>query len=262
MSQDDKAKRVALVTGGSRGIGFGVAQRLAADGFDLVINGQRPESDVAAPLATLRAAGASVLYVQADISVAADRARLVQTIKDHYGRLHVQVNNAGVAPNVRADILEATEESYERVMRINLQGPYFLTQAIANWMIAQKQAEPTWQGCIVNVSSISAIVASPSRGEYCLSKAGVSMATLLFAVRLGEYDIPVYEVRPGVTKTDMTSTVQEKYDKMIANGLCVQKRWGYPEDVGKVVASMARGDMPYSTGQVVNVDGGLMLLRL
>jgi len=163
---------------------------------------------------------------------------------------------------VRADILEASEESFQRLMRINLQGPYFLTQAAANWMIEQSRSNRLFRGCIVNISSISATVASPSRGEYCISKAGVSMATQLWATRLGEFGIGVYEVRPGVIKTDMTAPVTEKYDKLIAEGLCVQPRWGMPEDVGRAVAMLVRGDLPYSTGQVIMVDGGMTLQRL
>jgi 3-oxoacyl-[acyl-carrier protein] reductase len=163
---------------------------------------------------------------------------------------------------VRADILEATEESYEWVMRINLQGPYFLTQAVANWMIEQRKAEGGFEACIVNVSSISSTVASPSRGEYCISKAGVSMATRLWAARLGEFGIPVYEVRPGVIMTDMTAGVKEKYDKLIGEGLCIQPRWGLPEDIGKAVAMMVDGSIPYSTGQVIMVDGGMTIPRL
>ncbi|MEE9603348.1 MAG: SDR family oxidoreductase, partial [Thermoguttaceae bacterium] len=153
-------------------------------------------------------------------------------------------------------------ESFERLMRINLQGPYFLTQAAANWMIAQRKADASFEGCVVNVGSISATVASPSRGEYCISKAGIAMATQLWAVRLGEEGIPVYEIRPGVIKTDMVKAVEGKYDKLIAEGLCVQPRWGMPHDVGKAVAMLVRGDMPYSTGQVLMVDGGLALQRL
>ncbi|HAR65365.1 MAG TPA: 3-ketoacyl-ACP reductase, partial [Lentisphaeria bacterium] len=172
------------------------------------------------------------------------------------------VNNAGVAPKVRADILDASEDSYDWVMDVNLKGPYFLTQLMANWMIAQRKAAADFAGCIVNVSSISSTVASPSRGEYCLSKAGMSMATLLWATRLGEYDIPVYEVRPGITETDMTAGVKEKYDTLIADGLLLQQRWGQPADTGKVVAMMARGDVGYSTGQVITVDGGLLVPRL
>ena len=194
--------------------------------------------------------------------MAADRARALAVIRERFGRLNVLVNNAGVAPLVRADILDATEESFERVLRINLQGPYFLTQATARWFIEQKQADPGFRGCVVNVSSISATVASPTRGEYCISKAGLSMSTLLWAVRLAEFGIPVYEVRPGVTATDMTTAVKEKYDRLIAQGLCLQARWGTPEDVGKAVTMLARGDLPYSTGQVVMVDGGLTVQRL
>ncbi len=172
------------------------------------------------------------------------------------------VNNAGMAPRVRNDILEATEESFDEVLSTNLKGTYFLTQKAANRMIAQKKEDPAFQGCIINISSISATVASVNRGEYCVSKAGLSMATQLFAVRLGEYNIPVFEVRPGVIRTDMTARVKEKYDRLIEEGLCVQKRWGEPEDVGKVVASLASGHFMYSTGQVIMVDGGLSIPRL
>ena len=255
-------KRVALVTGGSRGIGLGIAKCLAEEGFDLAICGVRPEEQVGASVDALAQVGGEVLYVQADVSDPQARAHLLDEVKARYQRLHVLVNNAGVAPKVRADILEATPESYDRVMDINLKGPYFLTQAVANWMIEQRGEDPDFAGAIVNVSSISATVASPSRGEYCLSKAGVSMATQLWAARLGEYEIPVYEVRPGVILTDMTRVVQGKYDRLIDEGLAVQKRWGYPDDVGRAVAMLARGDLPYSTGQVIMVDGGLTLPRL
>jgi 3-oxoacyl-[acyl-carrier protein] reductase len=163
---------------------------------------------------------------------------------------------------VRADILDATEESYELVMKINLQGPYFLTQAVANWMIEQRRADAAYEGCVINISSISATVASPSRGEYCISKAGVSMATQLWAARLGEFDIPVYEIRPGIIETDMTAAVKEKYDKLIGEGLLVQARWGAPEDIGKAAAMLARRDLAYSTGQVIMVDGGYSVQRL
>lgn len=255
-------KRVALVTGGTRGIGLGVAKALARDGFDLCVCGLRDESAAAESLNALRETGADTLYARCDVSNAAQRAAMLDRVADRFGRLHVLVNNAGIAPKERRDVLEATEESFTELMRVNLQGPYFLTQAVARWMIAQKKADPSWAGCVVNVSSISATVASVSRGEYCVSKAGVSMATQLWATRLGEFDIPVYEVRPGVTATDMTTGVKEKYDRLIADGLCVQRRWGAPADVGKAVASLARGDFPYSTGQVVMVDGGLTIPRL
>ncbi len=254
--------RVACITGGARGIGFGIAQALARDGFDIVIADIRETAAAAEPVRALEALGAKVLYVQADIAAAGARAALLDRIRAAFGRLNVLVNNAGVAPAVRADILEATEESYERVMKINLQGPYFLTQAAARWMIAQKQADAAFRACIINISSVSADVASVSRGEYCLSKAGVSMATKLWAARLGEFDIPVYEIRPGIIKTDMTAAVTAKYDKLIAEGLLLQSRWGLPEDIGRAAAMFARGDLAYSTGQVVFVDGGQTLQRL
>ncbi len=220
------------------------------------------EAAAAESLAALRRLGADVKYVQANVSDRQARQRLVATVQQHFGRLHVLVNNAGVAPNVRADVLEASEESFVEVLRTNLQGPYFLTQAAARWMITQKKADAAFRGCIVNISSISATVASVSRGDYCISKAGVGMATQLWAARLGEFDLPVYEVRPGVIRTDMTSGVAQKYDKLFAEGLAPQARWGQPDDVGKAVAALVRGDFPYSTGAVILVDGGLTVPRL
>ena len=255
-------KKVALVTGGSRGIGLGIAQELAQKGFDLAINGMRNESDVTDVLKRLRNSGSDVIYCQGDLASSDDRQKIMQRVKDHFRRLNVLVNNAGIAPKERRDILEATEESFDHVLSTNLKGNYFLTQQAANWMIALKKEDPGFEACIINVSSISATVASVNRGEYCISKAGISMATQLFAVRLGEFNIPVYEVRPGVISTDMTSGVKEKYDKMIAQGLCITRRWGYPEDVGRVVGSLASGSFMYSTGQVIMVDGGLTLQRL
>jgi 3-oxoacyl-[acyl-carrier protein] reductase len=256
------AKRIALVTGGTRGIGFGIAQALARDGFDLVVCGVRPAAAVAPAVAELEHLGAQVLYVPCDVAEPAARARLVAAARERFGGLHVLVNNAGVAPKVRADLLEATEESFAALLRTNLQGPYFLTQAAARWMVEQQRADPHWAGCIVNISSVSATVASVNRGDYCISKAGIAMATQLWAARLGEFGIPVYEVRPGIIQTDMTAGVQEKYDRLIAGGLLVQGRWGQPADVGRAVAALARGDLPYSTGQVLVVDGGLTLPRL
>jgi NAD(P)-dependent dehydrogenase (short-subunit alcohol dehydrogenase family) len=250
------------VTGGGRGIGFGVAQCLARDGFDLAICGVRQEGALTEAVARLRGLGAEVLYVQANVADADARRRLVDAVRERFGCLHVLVNNAGVPPKVREDILEATEESFDHVIGTNLRGPYFLTQLAARWMIEQSKADIDWKGCIVNVSSISATVASVNRGDYCISKAGVSMATQLWAARLGEFDIPVYEVRPGVIRTDMTASVTEKYDQLFREGLSIQPRWGTPEDVGKVVAALARGDFPYSTGAVVMVDGGLTVQRL
>lgn len=262
MTSSSQSKPVALVTGGSRGIGFGCARRLAELGFDLAVNGMRPEEQVGEPLQALRDLGAQVLYCRGDIGSSEARESMLGAVRERFGRLNVLVNNAGVAPKERKDILEASEESFEYVVGTNLQGPYFLTQAAANWMIRQKEDGPNAFFAVINVGSISATVASVNRGEYCVAKAGVAMMTALFAARLGEYDIPVYEVRPGVTKTDMTSGVTGKYDKLIEEGLCVTPRWGFPEDVGKAVGALARGDFPYSTGQVVMVDGGLTLPRL
>lgn len=255
-------KKSALVTGGSRGIGLGIARELAANGFNIAINGRRPQADVEDALSELRELGAEVLYCQADVAVASDRQTMVDSVYKHFGRLDALINNAGVAPNVRADLLEASEESFERLMRINLQGPYFLTQLVAKRMIEQPAEKGKPRGAIVNVSSVSATLASTNRGEYCISKAGVAMATQLWAMRLAEFDIPVYEVRPGVITTDMTAGVKDKYDAMIADGLTLEPRWGTTEDVGKAVAVLARGDLPYATGNVLMVDGGLALPRL
>jgi NAD(P)-dependent dehydrogenase (short-subunit alcohol dehydrogenase family) len=256
------SRRVALITGGSRGIGLGIANSLADGGFDLAINGVRPESDVAAALESLRKSGATVHYCQGDVASAADRQSIIDGVRSHFGRLDVLVNNAGVAPNVRADILDATEDSYDRVMNINLKGPYFLTQLAARWMIDQRSADANFRGVIVNISSVSATEASINRGEYCISKAGLVMATQLWAHRLAEFGIAVYEVRPGVIHTDMSAAVAEKYDRLIAGGLTVENRWGEPEDVGRAVAMLARGDLSYATGNVLNIDGGLTLRRL
>jgi len=255
-------KRIALITGGSRGIGFGIALQLAANGFDLAINGTRLPGSVEEVLQKLKDLGNDVIYCRGNISSSTDRENIIRQVREYYGKLHVLINNAGVAPKERKDILNATEESFDDVISTNLKGPYFLMQKAANWMIEQKKNDHEFTGCIINISSISATVASVNRGEYCISKAGISMATTLFAVRLGEFNIPVFEVRPGVIRTDMTAGVKEKYDKLIEQGLCVQQRWGEPEDVGKVVASLAKGDFMYSTGQVIMVDGGLTIPRL
>ena len=254
-------KKVALITGGSRGIGFGIAKHLAQNGFDLAVNGVREEKAVANALQELRNTGADILYCQGDVSLTDDRKKIVEQVKNHFGKLHVLVNNAGVAPKERKDILETTEESFDRLMATNLKSAYFLSQHVANWMIEQKKADTSFTSCIINISSVSATVAHVNRGEYCVSKAGMSMITKLFAVRLGEFDIPVYEVRPGVIDTDMTVSVKEKYDKLFEEGIAVQKRWGYPDDVGKAVSALVLGNFPYSTGQVIMVDGGITLSR-
>jgi NAD(P)-dependent dehydrogenase (short-subunit alcohol dehydrogenase family) len=254
-------RRVALVTGGTRGIGLGIARQLAASGFDLALCGVREPADVAPVLDELGGEGIEVCYFRADLGDHAARAALVDGLRS-LGRLHVLVNNAGVAPSVRADILDASEEGFERLLRVNLQGPYFLTQAIARFMLEQKERDAAWTGAIVNVTSVSATVASTSRGDYCVSKAGLAMASRLWAVRLAGHGIPVYEVRPGIVRTDMTAGVAAKYDALIAEGLVPQQRWGEPEDVGRVVAALARGDAAYSTGAVIVVDGGLTIPRL
>jgi NAD(P)-dependent dehydrogenase (short-subunit alcohol dehydrogenase family) len=254
-------RRVALVTGGTRGIGLGIARRLAGDGFELALCGVRDEGEVAPVIEELRAATA-VHYFRADLADRAARAGLVEGVRGRIGRLHVLVNNAGVAPSVRADLFDASEESFERLLRVNLQGPYFLTQAAARFMVEQKRADPAWAGAVVNVTSVSATMASTTRGDYCVSKAGLAMASQLWAARLAEHGIPVYEVRPGIVRTDMTAGVTAKYDALIAGGLVPQQRWGEPDDVGRVVAALARGDAPYSTGAVIVVDGGLTIPRL
>jgi 3-oxoacyl-[acyl-carrier protein] reductase len=254
-------KRVALVTGGTRGIGLGIAKALAADGFELALCGVREAGAVSPLLEELGALG-TARYFRADVGEGSDRARLVAEVKAAFGRLHVLVNNAGVAPRERVDLLDAGEESFERLMRVNLQGPYFLTQGVARWMLEQGRADAGWSGCVVNVTSVSATVASTNRGEYCVSKAGLAMASQLWAVRLAEHGVPVYEVRPGIIRTDMTRGAEEKYDRLIGEGLVPQGRWGTPEDVGRVVSALARGDAPYSTGAVIVVDGGLTLSRL
>jgi NAD(P)-dependent dehydrogenase (short-subunit alcohol dehydrogenase family) len=256
-------KRVALITGGSRGIGYGCAEHLARAGFDLAINGVREEKDAAPALDALRALGAEVVYCRGDISKEKDRAAILKRVRQKFGRLHVFVGNAGVAPKNRADVLATTEESWDHVVGANLKGGFFLTQGVARWMVEQKHADPAgFHGCIIIVSSISATVVSVNRGEYCVSKAGLAMVAALFAARLGEYDIPVYEVRPGVIKTDMTSGVAGKYDKLLSEGLAITRRWGKPDDVGRAAAALARGDFPYSTGAVIMVDGGLVMPRL
>jgi NAD(P)-dependent dehydrogenase (short-subunit alcohol dehydrogenase family) len=255
-------RRAALVTGGTRGIGLGIARALRAKGFDLALNGVRDEAAVAAVVAELRSAGGEVHYVRGDVGRGEDRERVVAAVRERLGCLHVLVNNAGVAPKARTDLLDAGEESFDRLMGINLKGPHFLTQSIARWMIEQRQADADYAGCVVNVTSVSAVVASTNRGEYCVSKAGLAMVSRLWALRLAEHAIPVYEVRPGIIRTDMTAGVSAKYDALIEDGLVPEGRWGTPEDVGRAVAALATGEMPYATGAVLAVDGGLTLSRL
>jgi NAD(P)-dependent dehydrogenase (short-subunit alcohol dehydrogenase family) len=255
-------KYVALITGGSRGIGLGIAHALVKEGYRVAINGVRPIQQVVETLNDLKADGGEVVYCQGDIGNPDERKKIVEEIKNQWGNLHVLVNNAGIAPKERKDILEADEKSYDRLMNVNLKGPYFLTQQVANWMIKQKIKNPKNPFTIINISSVSATTASVNRGDYCISKAGISMATKLWAARLGEFDIPVYEVQPGVIRTDMTAGVIEKYDKLIAEGLTIQKRWGNPGDLGKTVVALASGMIPYATGQVIKTDGGMTIQTL
>ena len=251
--------RVALVTGGTRGIGLGIARALAGDGWRLALCGVRDAGAVAAVLETF---DGRADYFQADVGSLADRTRLADEVAERYGAVDALVNNAGRAPRVRADILEATEESFEELLRINLQGPYFLTQSLARQMVARKQADASFSAAIVFVTSVSAEMASVMRGEYCVSKAGLAMTSRLFAARLAAHGIPVFEVRPGIIATDMTAPVRDKYDARIADGLVPELRWGRPEDVGRAVAALLRGDVPYATGSIIHIDGGLTIPRL
>ncbi len=258
---------VALVTGAGQGIGRGIAMQLARDGYTVVVNDvvadpQDTASGAYEVKRTIEQAGGRAVVFKADISSPRDREAMVEYVAGEFARLDLLVNNAGVAPKERMDILEATEESYDRVMSINLKGPYFLTQRAARRMVQWQEDGTVGTPRIVFISSISAYTSSPSRGEYCVSKAGVSMAVKLYADRLAEYGIPVLEVRPGIILTPMTSVVKGKYDKLIAEGLLPLKRWGRPEDVARVVSAIGRGDLDYSTGQAIEVGGGFGIRRL
>jgi len=256
---------VSLVTGAGRGIGRGVAIELAKLGHAVVVNYAGNANAAEECLRLVREAGGDGITVRADVSISADRERLVQETLDAYGRIDLLVNNAGVAPSMRADLLEAGEESFDRLININLKGPYFLTQIVARQMIEQAQrGDVNAFGLprIVTITSVSAYAASINRGDYCVAKAGLAMMTALYAARLAEYGVNVYELRPGVIATDMTEGVKEKYDRMIEQGAWPIRRWGRPEDVGRAVAAIARGDFPYSTGEVINIDGGFHLRTL
>jgi NAD(P)-dependent dehydrogenase (short-subunit alcohol dehydrogenase family) len=261
-------KQIAIVTGASRGIGKAIAKELSSLGYQLVINyfdfkdSQPDDSAAQQTQQEIVDSGGVCEILRGDVSSSQDRQALVDFAKEKFGRCDMLVNNAGVAPSKRTDILEATEESYDRVMNINLKGPYFLTQLVANWMIAQKKVDPYCQCRIINTASMSSYTSSPARGEYCLSKAGISMMTMLYADRLAEFGIGVFEIRPGIIMTDMTSVVKDKYDKLIDEGLTPIKRWGHPEDIAKAVGAIAEGRLDFSTGQVINVDGGFHLRRL
>jgi 3-oxoacyl-[acyl-carrier protein] reductase len=251
-------RKIALITGGTRGIGLGIAEKLAQNGFDLILSGRKAEKEISETLEKLQKLGGEVVYFQGDVSNSKSRKTLITFIAEKYPSLDLLVNNAGVAPKTRFDILETTEESYEYVMDTNLKSQFFISQGISKIMIKNK----TSGASIVNVSSVSATMASINRAEYCLSKAGIAMSTQLFALRLAEFGIGVYEIRPGIIKTDMTEGVSDKYDKLIAEGLVPQKRWGLPQDIGKAVLSIANSEWTFSTGNVFIVDGGLNLAKL
>jgi NAD(P)-dependent dehydrogenase (short-subunit alcohol dehydrogenase family) len=256
------SSRTALVTGGTRGIGLGIARALAAEGWQLSLCGVRDEADVSNVLDELRQGGTVVHYTAADLASSEDRARLIVAVRSAFGAVNLLVNNAGRAPRVRADLLDADEDDFADLMRTNLQGPYFLTQAIARDQLERRRSDPDFAASIVFITSVSAKLASVNRGAYCVSKAGLSMTATLFASRLAADGIAVYEVRPGIIATDMTAAVRDAYDARIADGLVPARRWGQPDDVGRVVAALARGDLPYATGSIIDVDGGLSLPRL
>ena len=254
-------KKTAIVTGASRGIGFAIAKQLGLDGYNVVIVATGPKEKNQSAVDELTALGIDCAYVQANIGDHDDRLRIVEEALQAFGRIDALVNNAGVAPLVRADLLEMTEESFDRVIGINTKGNMFLTQAVANQMIRQEPLGGR-KGVIVNVSSCSAVVSSTSRGEYCVSKAGVSMLTTLYADRLASEGILVHEVRPGVIATDMTSTVTAKYDKLIADGAFPIARWGTPQDVANAVSALCSDKFLYTTGNYIDIDGGFHISRL
>lgn len=260
-------KPVSLVTGAGRGIGRGIAVELARNGFavagcDIVFETGNTASGLFEVKTAVEALGGEFLPLQADIASLDGHEPLLTAVHERFGRLDVLVNNAGVAPDVRRDILETTPDSFDRLMDINLRGAFFLTQRAARLMIEEKKTQPGRKQAIVFIGSISARMSSPARAEYCISKAGLSMAAKIFADRLAESGIMVYEVRPGIIRTDMTAAVKDKYDGLIAGGLVPQKRWGFPEDVGKAVAALVSGAFPYSTGLILEVSGGMDIARL
>lgn len=253
----------AIVTGSSRGIGRGIALALAERGWQVVVNyrGNRQAAEETA--AEVQSRGGAAFLIQADMSSMPDLNRMVDSILDHFGRIDLLVNNAGMGPRERIDMLNVPEQSYDEVMAVNLKGPFFLTQRVANEMIALLEAGKVQNPKIVNIGSISAYTSSPNRAEYCISKAGLAMTTALWADRLAEFGIHVYEIRPGIIETDLTSVVKDKYDQLILEqGITPIRRWGQPADIGKAVVAIAEGYLPYSTGEVINVDGGFHLSRL
>lgn len=252
--------KIAIVTGGGRGIGFGVSKALAKAGFVVCLMGSSDEERYMDALSELRSFGNDVFYFKGSIDNAEDRKAFIDAAVEKYERIDLLVNNAGVAPKVRLDILETTEESFDHVIGINLKGTMFLTQLCANQMIAQEEADGK-KGTIINISSFSSTVSSPNRAEYCISKAGISMLTKLYADRLAPENIFVYEIQPGIIRTDMTSKVTEKYDRLLMGSEFPIHRWGTPEDIANAVMVFAEGKITYTTGQVLHIDGGYMNVR-
>ena len=258
---EKKMKKTAIVTGASRGIGFATAKQLCLDGYNMVMVATGPKEKNAEAVTVLETLGTGVHYVQANIADHDDRLRIVEEAVNAFGRIDVLVNNAGVAPKERADLLTMTEESFDRVLNTNTKGNMFLTQAVAKQMIRQEAVNGR-RGVIVNISSCSAVVSSTNRGEYCVSKAGVSMLTTLYADRLAPEGILVHEIRPGVIDTDMTGAVHEKYDRLLAAGEFPIARWGKPEDIANAVSLLVSEKLSYTTGNFIDVDGGFHIRRL
>jgi len=261
------SKPLAFITGASRGIGRGIAIELAKEGFDIAgnaihYNPKDRKKGLFEVKKRIEELGSDFLPVKGDISSLDDHNKMINEVLGKFGKIDVLVNNAGVAPKRRMDILETTSESYDRVMSINSRGPFFLTQKVAKQMIKQVEQKSDFKPVIIFITSFSAVVSSVNRAEYCISKAALSNTAMLFADKLTEFDIKVYEVRPGIIFTDMTSGVKEKYDELIREGLIPQNRWGYPKDVGKTVIALAKGYFPYSTGAVIEVSGGMNIRRL
>jgi len=254
-------KKTAIVTGGSRGIGFAISLRLARDDYNVVLAGTREQEACRENLETIAKTGAAWLYVQADVSKAADRQKIIDETINRFSRIDILVNNAGVAPKVRADLLEMTEESWDYVIGTNTKSNMFLTQLAVKVMLKQ-EPQGKKRGTIINISSCSAEVSSVNRGEYCVSKAGISMLTKLYADRLAREGVYVHEIRPGVIKTDMTAAVTEKYDRLIGEGVFPIARWGTPDDIAEAVAAFAGDSFLYTTGNIVDVDGGFHIRRL
>ena len=255
-------QRTALVTGGGRGIGRGIVLALAEHGWQVAINYRANREAALETWHAVEETGSSGIVVQADIADGRERQRLVADTLKSFGRIDLLVNNAGMAPRQRRDLLDLSEASYDEVMAVNLKGPFFLTQLVARTLIELLDQGVIAEARIVNIGSVSAYTSSVQRGEYCLSKAGLAMMTALFADRLAEYGIYVYEVRPGIIETDMTRGVHDRYDELLAAGLAPIRRWGQPADVAQAVVAIAEGYLSYSTGEVINVDGGYHLRRL